>query len=392
MSKRRLAIFIGPVVLLIAAGSIFVGWQRLASTKVTATLYKGKGEVLYKLPNKPYVLLEDDKVELENLSSVKTSSGTATVVFPDGSMISISEKTEIQIKVENNVTTILQYVGNTYHRIKKLIGVNEYQVQSPTAIAAVRGTKFGVTVEKETTVVFVTESEVEVKNKVTKSLVVPGKEAIVAGDDEPIPVSEMPTEFQQTQWFQENIQIDKEFDKEIKNQTSKQAKVQKVIDSIPAAAQRVKSSTKVTIIDSLMPSPTSEPTLIVDPKIKVKDVLKNNGNNVLGITSPSLTPTSVPNSRLNNGINNRVNSLQTAASPTPTTVPAGVVNKLNSTVNRVVDIVLPSPTTAPTAVPSPTTPARQSVGGTVNNVVDGVNSTLNNVVVIPTVPLKLKLR
>lgn len=108
-------------------------------------LFKESGKVYFKKDTaSSYQLMTENQMPIDNGFYVKTEDGLAHVVFPDNSMMSVSENTEIEITFTGNKTTILQSIGDTYHRVQKLQAGAEYEVRTPGTLAAVRGTKFAV--------------------------------------------------------------------------------------------------------------------------------------------------------------------------------------------------------------------------------------------------------
>lgn len=88
-----------------------------------------------------------DGTELDIGDSVKTDdSSRALILFSDNSSVSLDYNSEITLESvpDGNDTkiNIIQEAGKAWHRIEKLGAEDEYNVQTPTAIAAVRGTKF----------------------------------------------------------------------------------------------------------------------------------------------------------------------------------------------------------------------------------------------------------
>lgn len=132
----------------------------------TIALYRESGDVFYtdggaeqKLDN------EHSNVAIHTGAQVRTLEGSAYVLFPDNSMMSIDKNTAVVINYSKDTVSIFQTLGNTYHRVKTLISGQQYEVRTPGTLAAVRGTSFAVSLDKKTkkTNVKVTESKVSVK-------------------------------------------------------------------------------------------------------------------------------------------------------------------------------------------------------------------------------------
>ena len=110
-----------------------------------------------------YTHITESEIMLPNNTFVKTEEGYAQIILNNNSVISLDKFTSIQITSEINKTKISQLYGNTWHRIQELAKIGEYRVESNNTIAAVRGTIFSFSVDKEgNSEVEVIENEVEV--------------------------------------------------------------------------------------------------------------------------------------------------------------------------------------------------------------------------------------
>lgn len=129
-------------------------------------LYWESGEVFYTAGSGEAKLDKDySSTVIDTGTQVRTVEGSAYVLFPDNSMMSIDEDTTIIIEYSKDKVSILQTLGNTYHRVKTLESGQQYEVRTPGTLAAVRGTSFAVLLDSKTkkTNVKVTESKVSVK-------------------------------------------------------------------------------------------------------------------------------------------------------------------------------------------------------------------------------------
>ena len=135
-----------------------------------------KADVFLKQGNSNYQMVEEDIILLEG-DTVKTDGqGEAEISFADGSVLRLSPKTEIQINQaslkslwEQNVNVSVNY-GKIWFRIIKIFDDgSSWEVETPTVVATVRGTAFGLELLDEGKVsVLVAESEVFVKEKNVK--------------------------------------------------------------------------------------------------------------------------------------------------------------------------------------------------------------------------------
>lgn len=130
-------------------------------------LYREFGEVFYTGVGQTEAKLDANLTNtlIEPGTQIRTLEGSAYVLFPDNSMLSIDKNTTIVIEYSKEKVSILQTLGNTYHRVKTLESGQQYEVRTPGTLAAVRGTKFAVLLDGKTkkAKVKVTESKVNVK-------------------------------------------------------------------------------------------------------------------------------------------------------------------------------------------------------------------------------------
>lgn len=190
------------------------------------TLIKEFGEVFSKQSENPYTPLNDDEKELSSGSFVKVGNGSAHVLFPNNSLVSIDSNSEIQINYENGNTNINQLAGSTWNRVKKLTSNESYTVTSPTALATVRGTKFAVELSKKASDL---SGFYTIEGKVNISQLGANKELLTNDEvvspqfievkpftvkDNPVNKGNLLPEVNQGRWFMRNRDIDKLFDAE----------------------------------------------------------------------------------------------------------------------------------------------------------------------------------
>jgi len=140
--KKWLWFPIGILALIVMVGVVF--FASLTSGRVIgAMLYVDEGAVQVDSGN-GWVAAEDG-MELSINDKVRTLEGKATITFFDGELLRLEPNTEISIKeLAQKALTVLQSSGSTWSRITKLGGVAEYNVETPTTVATVRGTGFGM--------------------------------------------------------------------------------------------------------------------------------------------------------------------------------------------------------------------------------------------------------
>lgn len=131
-------------------------------TENSFTVLVDEGDVFYG-DGKKFTRINDQQIELHNGTFIKTDLGKAQIILADNSVITIDQFTSIQITTETKKTTISQLYGKTWHRVRELIELGEYRVETDNTVAAVRGTVFGVVVGGDgSTEVYGVEDELEV--------------------------------------------------------------------------------------------------------------------------------------------------------------------------------------------------------------------------------------
>lgn len=242
--KQSMLILVGLVIAI--AGGFFL-WKYNQPIEFVQTeqlkeetpimLYRESGFVAWKKQyDADYAQASSDEIGLPNNVYVKTAEdGRGYVVLPDNSTITLDKNTEILISYEPKKVSIKQLLGSTYHRVESLVAGKEYEVRTPGTLAAVRGTKFGVTYDKKRrkTTVSVTEHKVaivpiekmdEIATSTGKS-VDAGMTAVLEDAPEATTTPEAPAKpraamvvqktdrmIEEKKWIDENKPLDKELD------------------------------------------------------------------------------------------------------------------------------------------------------------------------------------
>jgi len=102
------------------------------------------------------------EITLKENDIVKTRNGEATIILYDSIIISLSQDTEVEISdLTKKYPKVKQTSGSTWNKFADIVGIENFDVETPTTVATVRGTEFGVKVVDDTTVL-VGEGEVDV--------------------------------------------------------------------------------------------------------------------------------------------------------------------------------------------------------------------------------------
>ncbi|MBD3227439.1 MAG: hypothetical protein GF329_04550 [Candidatus Lokiarchaeota archaeon] len=170
------------------------------------------------IPENGTLLCEYDKIRTHENSS-------AIIILFESSIIRLDSNTEVMIKeviedIESTNVKILQSTGRTWNTISKISGIDNYDVQTPTTVASVRGTTFVVKVESNgSTEVGVNHGLVNVsslKNGIIKNTIsVEENESVtIFFDKTDQPLDKKP--FLKDDWVQSNIDKDNKDFLEIK--------------------------------------------------------------------------------------------------------------------------------------------------------------------------------
>ena len=297
-----------------------------------ALLIVESGEVYYSNDNIEYIMVTEGEVALNSGAYIKTNIGKAHVLLPNNSVITIDENTNIKLTYNPSVIDVLQMIGNTWHRVRNLGGVG-YKVTTPNAIAAVRGTEFNVMVTKVDdqiqTEVIVTEHQVDLAQLATPNVslnVVEGMVGKVIGVGE-VKISPIPQTVKESQWFIENQTLSSELD------------VSQVPGELQTSVDIIKNNVDPTV------GVTSEPG---DPTGGANPVLENT-------PVPTVVPTTGPdgnNNTDNNTDNNPNNPNDPVVIPSVTITTAPPVPTATT-----VPPTTTVPTVIPTATPTPIPPS-----------------------------------
>ena len=160
-------------------------------------------------------------MELYQSDSVRTGyNASASIILFKGSVIRLDNNTEITLKKiiqqEETSVTIQQDAGRTWNTVKKISGIDNYEVQTPTTVASVRGTSFDVNVnETGSTVVSVIKGLVNVsktENGTVYTVELNANWSITVDHDEM--GKQQP--FEPDDWIQDNLLKDDTFKGDLK--------------------------------------------------------------------------------------------------------------------------------------------------------------------------------
>jgi hypothetical protein len=152
MHKKLLLIF----ALTILIASTLIGCSQVSSTPSTLTILSiTEGDVFVMKAGTDNWVEADVGISLEPGDSIKTGdSSGAEITFFDGSTIELEADTEIKVvsldispDTDSKTITLEQTIGTTISRVTKLLDpASSYEIETPTGVAAVRGSTMIVTV------------------------------------------------------------------------------------------------------------------------------------------------------------------------------------------------------------------------------------------------------
>ena len=144
-SKKKLFKIIGiSVLILIVIISLSLYFLLKTPNTKDAYISTFEGEVQVYINNKWQTPTLNQELSLND--KVKTGdSGSATLLLMEKAIISIEPSTEIEISaLKENEIKIKQTSGSTWNKFLGILGVDTYEVETPNAVASVRGTEFNV--------------------------------------------------------------------------------------------------------------------------------------------------------------------------------------------------------------------------------------------------------
>jgi len=162
MKKRNLIILI--VILLLIGGISLAAANLYRSATTPAILYIDSGEVEVDLGSGWETA--ENEISLAREDKVRTLEGEATIVFYESEVLSLEPHTEVSIEtlLDDNIQ-LHQETGETWSRVSKLTGTRDYEIETPTTVATIRGTAFNLKINGEQDTVLVGEGKVKLLSK-----------------------------------------------------------------------------------------------------------------------------------------------------------------------------------------------------------------------------------
>lgn len=216
MEKRILYIIVGLVIVALCV-IVFLWSSQSPTVKAQLVIDSGTVEVkhadgVWDSADNGMLLFSDD--------TVKTGDNTsASIILFESNVIRLDSNSEVTLKevmrqADAISVKIQQDEGRVWYRVSKISGIDTYEVQTPAAVASVRGTSFFIRVQaNKTTIVGVGTGVVNVSRiNITQlqNLITLVKNESVIVDPNAFGQSLQKTSFEKDDWFLENLQKDGE--------------------------------------------------------------------------------------------------------------------------------------------------------------------------------------
>jgi len=147
--QKKGFLLIIPVIIIICVIGLI--WFTQASESVQAQLIIDSGTVQVKQEGGQWTSAEDGMLISQSYSVRTGDNSSATVILFESSIIRLDSNTEItleeMIKEAETSVKITQDSGRTWNTVLKISGIDDYEVQTPTTVASVRGTAFVIIVQ-----------------------------------------------------------------------------------------------------------------------------------------------------------------------------------------------------------------------------------------------------
>ncbi len=199
--KNRLSLIVLTAGLLASAVAARAQDAASASDAWDARLSDFKGDVKVYAPGEDKALPVEKGMPLEDGDRITTGAdSSAELSFDAGTLVHLSAATDFTISETKRSQTAFKLTAGTFlGKIQKLLAAQSLIVQSPTAVAAVRGTEFGVEVDAanpdDSHVGVFDEGKVEVKGQAG------GSEMIIGGQETKVSKGAAPLHAYQLQRF-----------------------------------------------------------------------------------------------------------------------------------------------------------------------------------------------
>lgn len=140
-----------------------------SETRSSAKVLKTEGEVSLTRDSRQTKINVDDLLYEKDIIQTSANSSAIIVFLANDSTARLDGNSKIEISLyqgsgQDTKISLDQPFGKTWHRIKQLLGQNSsYEVNTPTVVASVRGTGFGVDADDKDATITVDDGKVNTK-------------------------------------------------------------------------------------------------------------------------------------------------------------------------------------------------------------------------------------
>jgi hypothetical protein len=222
LERKKVVLLLSIIIIICIIGAI---WIILTPETAQAQLIIESGFVQIKHEGETWISANNGTL-LYQSDIVKTGgNSSASIILFQSSIIRLDSNTEIKIKellaMEGETSVILQQdIGRTWNTISKISGIDNYEVQTPTTVASVRGTSFDVYIFANGSVkISVGNGTVNVTTfkdgEVLHSIEVPEYISVTIDPDK-INKTPTPQPYDEDEWILENQQEDNELKEDLR--------------------------------------------------------------------------------------------------------------------------------------------------------------------------------
>ena len=227
--NKKLRLIIPLIVIICVIGLVWIFFlsESAKADEPKAQLVIESGTVQVKHAGESWTIAEDS-MNLFESDSIKTGeNSSATIILFKSSVIRLDSNTEVTIKKlindeEEKGVTIQQNAGRTWNTVTQVSGMDNYDVETPTAVASVRGTSFDYYILSNGSIIINVASGIVnitiFKNgEVIHTIEVPETLAVII---DPYNLDEPPETYSYTEddWIRENLGKDKELYEDLKEE------------------------------------------------------------------------------------------------------------------------------------------------------------------------------
>ena len=222
--RKKILLIISIIIVLCIIGVV---WLLLSPEAVKAQLLVESGTVQVKHEGGSWTSAENGMLIYQSDSVRTGDNSSASIVLFESSIIRLDSNTEVTLQEllqQEGETSIKirQDVGRTWNTVSKISGIDDYEVQTPTTVASVRGTGFVVIVQANGSTYYGVAHGILNVTSISNGVI--QDEVDLGGNDSVIVYIDLITEtltvtpFVMDEWVLENLQQDEQFREDVKEE------------------------------------------------------------------------------------------------------------------------------------------------------------------------------